>query len=388
MRKCWSFLSTHGSKLAVVVMVVCLLTSCTSQRSPLEERAQALNRSSEDIKIGVAWPFETRNDFFREGLEMALDEVNQQGIWDGTKIQLIQKDDHNSVTEGMSIAQSFAEDHSISAVIGHRSSTVTIPSSQIYENAGLLLLAPAATSPKLTSSNSPLIFRNIPDDSELGRSLALYSLENHFNNIAIYYTDDEYGRGLANAFEDKAKESGLKITDRISGYKDLADLKRIADKWEALGTDLLVFAGIASDGIAVLGDLHKLNVTLPVIGGDGLDTETFAAAGKSIDGSVVASIYRPDGESEVNQAFREKFIQKYGVEPTKWAAQGYDCLHLLVDAIERAHSRLPVDIANQLHSQEAWTGTAGPRSFNSDGSTEQFPIVMKQVRNGTFQYID
>ncbi|CAH1195524.1 Leucine-, isoleucine-, valine-, threonine-, and alanine-binding protein [Paenibacillus plantiphilus] len=381
----------HSSRMllwkVVAIAMVVVLSGCSSDLGPDQIREKELKSQSGEVVIGVVWPFAQRNDQFREGLQLALEEVNEKGVLGGKKIRLIEEDDEGSTTKGMAIAQQFAENTSVAAVIGHRSSSVTIPASRIYDHAGILLLSPASTSPKLTDVNSSYIFRNIPNDDQLGQALALYAAETDYRNIAIYYTDDEYGRGLANSFEDQAGKSNLRIVDRLSGYKEASDVRRIADKWEALDCELILVATSAADGIAFIKELRAAGVDTPIIGGDALDSAEFAAAGEDVQDAVVASVYNPLEQSKINEHFKQQFIAKYGVEPGKWAAQAYDSLKLLADAIEGAGSRSPAEISTHLTELKQWEGAAGSRSFSDSGDVQEMGIVMKQLRNGVFEYL-
>lgn len=364
------------------------ISGCASSYEPDQARERALSGSPGEVVIGAVWPFEQQNDQFHEGLQLALEQINQEGILGGKKIKLMEMDDEASTTKGMAIAQQFADNPAVSAVIGHRGSSVTVPASRIYAHAGIVLLTPASTSPKLTDVNSPYIFRNIPNDNQLGQALAMYAGGTKHRNIAIYYTDDEYGRGLANAFEDQASQSGLRVVDRLSGYKDTADILRIVDKWKTLDSDLIMVATRASEGISFVKAIRAAGMTIPVIGGDALDSAEFAQAGEAVEGTIVASVYHELGASEVNQSFRQQYIDKYGKEPGKWAAQAYDSLKLLADGIEKAGSRSPKAIASALSELKSWEGVTGQHSFDAQGDVQGMSIVMKKLEAGTFNRLD
>lgn len=262
------------------VTVLCLaLTACGREQSPDELREKALGAQTGDIVIGVVWPFDKYRDQFREGLNLALEQINEKGVLGGKRIRLIEQDDGDSVIRGLEIAQQFAEDLSVSAVIGHRSSAVTVPASRIYDTAGILLMTPSSTSPNLTNQNSSFVFRNIPSDVHIGKEMAEYALDYGYRRIAIYYTEDEYGRGLANSFEDAANTYGLTIIDRLSGYKDSGDVRRIANKWKTLDCDLVLVAADVGPGLDFIRELRAAGFDLPVVGGDTLDSAEMAAAG-------------------------------------------------------------------------------------------------------------
>ncbi|WP_172455513.1 ABC transporter substrate-binding protein [Paenibacillus sp. BIHB 4019] len=364
------------------------ISGCASSSEPDQARERALSGSSNEVVIGVVWPFEQQNDQFHEGLQLALEQINQEGILGGKKIKLMEMDDEASTTKGMAIAQQFADNPAVSAVIGHRGSSVTVPASRIYAHAGIVLLTPASTSPKLTDVNSSYIFRNIPNDNQLGQALAMYAGGTKHRNIAIYYTDDEYGRGLANAFEDQASQSGLRVVDRLSGYKDTADILRIVDKWKTLDSDLIMVAARASEGISFVKAIRAAGMDIPVIGGDALDSAEFAKAGEAVEGTIVASVYYELGPSELNQSFRQQYIDKYGKEPGKWAAQAYDSLKLLADGIEKAGSRSPKAISAALSELKGWEGVTGQHSFDAHGDVQGMSIVMKKLEAGTFKRLD
>ncbi|KQN98847.1 ABC transporter substrate-binding protein [Paenibacillus sp. Leaf72] len=364
------------------------ISGCASSSEPDQARERALSGSSNEVVIGAVWPFEQQNDQFHEGLQLALEQINQEGILGGKKIKLMEMDDDASTTKGMAIAQQFADNPAVSAVIGHRGSSVTVPASRIYAHAGIVLLTPASTSPKLTDVNSSYIFRNIPNDNQLGQALAMYAGGTKHRNIAIYYTDDEYGRGLANAFEDQASQSGLRVVDRLSGYKDTADIMRIVDKWKTLDSDLIMVAARASEGISFVKAIRAAGMDIPVIGGDALDSAEFAKAGEAVEGTIVASVYYELGPSELNQSFRQQYIDKYGKEPGKWAAQAYDSLRLLADGIEKAGSRSPKALAAALSELKGWEGVTGQHSFDAEGDVQGMSIVMKKLEAGTFNRLD
>ncbi|CAH1216244.1 Leucine-, isoleucine-, valine-, threonine-, and alanine-binding protein [Paenibacillus plantiphilus] len=376
-------------RLIIIVLIIALLAAGCSQSDNIAgQREKLLSDNTADIVVGVAWPFEAKNDGFREGLQLALEEINQNGAA-GHQIKLVQEDDQSSVTAGLSVAQSFANNLEMSAVIGHRSSAVAVPASKVYENAGLLLLAPSATSPSLTEGGVKHVFRLIPNDSQLGDKMADYAKSKDYKNIVVFYANDEYGRGLANSFEDSAKANGLQIIDRISDYKDSDDLKRLVKKWRLLGCDAVFIAETMPDGADFIVQLQAAGLNVPLMGGDGLDSQDLLAiAGKEAEGVVVASIFNPQAADENVQLFVKKYRDKYGEEPRKYAAQAYDALHLLAKAIEKANSRSPADIARALREQKSWQGVSGARAFDANGEVHHMASVLKRVVNGRLEQMN
>ncbi len=342
-----------------------------------------------DIVIGLAWPVATKNSMLKEGVELAVDEINGQGGINGRKIRLVVKDDEGTVTGGVTVAQSLIQIPDLVAVIGHRASFVSIAASAIYEEAGIVMLSPASTAPSLTQKGYQLVFRNIPSDAEIARQLALFAARKGHRRMAIYYSEDSYGLGLANAFEDHAKNEGIKIVDRISYYADGEDLERIAKKWSALDYDSIFVAHYMPDGAIFIADAVKAGISLPFLAGDAMDTpELYEIAGKAAEGTVVGSIFNPEVPRPETKSFIEKFSQKYNTPPTPYAAQGYDAVWLLAAAIEESGSTDPKDIAAKLRTFKERPGAAGSHTFTDNGDDVGNLVVKKVIRNGEFQFIE
>jgi branched-chain amino acid transport system substrate-binding protein len=371
-----------------IMLIVILISGCSGPVEVSQQRSK-LAKNNGDIVIGVAWPFASRGDLFEEGINLAAEEINANGGVLGSPLRLVKEDDKSSITHGLSVAQSFANNLDMVAVIGHRDSAIAIPAAAIYDNAGLLMLTPASTAPKLTNLGYKYVFRSIPNDEQIGQQMSQYAISKRYRNIAIFYKDDAYGKGLANAFEDHAAGSGINIIDRVSSYSDLNDLKRIADKWTILGVEAVFVADVMPEGAEFITKLRQVGMDVPIIGGDGLDSENLdKIGGNAVEGTVVASVFNPNDKSEQTAKFVKVFTEKYKVSPNTWAAQGFDAVHLLADAIKAAGSRVPADTAIALKEMKEWAGVTGNHSFDSNGDVKNKPIVKKIYRDGHFDYLD
>lgn len=347
------------------------------------------NEQDKNIVIGVAWPLTKNNSVFREGVELAVDEINKNGGVKGKKVEVIEKDDESSIDRGMAIAQSFVDDHRAVAVIGHRESYISITASRIYETGKIIMLSPASTSPQLTNDENKYIFRNIPSDDQIAKQLASYGSQKGYKKIVIYYADDSYGLGLANAFEDHAKRLGISTVDRISMYSDLRELERLHQKWQALDFDSVFIAQPAKEGAEFIADAAKVGIAVPYIGGNAMDSPLLChVGGKAAEGTVIGTIFNPqDSRAEVKD-FVIRFKQKFNTMPSAYSAQGYDAVKVLVAAIEQAGSTEPQAIAQKLRTIKNWPGVSGYHTFNERGDDIGNLVIMKVVRNGALEIVN
>lgn len=371
-------MSNCGNLLRFIVVLLISL--------PLLSAGCSSTKNEQDIVVGVAWPLSSNNSLFKEGVELAVNEINQSGGINGRKLKIVMSDDGASVVKGIAVAQSYAENKDMVAVIGHRNSSVSIPASRIYEDAGLVMLSPASTAPELTQRGYRFVFRNIPSDDEFARQLAIFAARAGHKRMVIYYSDDSYGRGLANSFEDHAGRLGIFIVDRFSYYNKLNDLKRLHQKWKAHEFDGIFVAQAMPDGAKFIADAGQAGIAVPFFGGNAMDSpKLYDIAGKYAEGTVIGTIFNPDESRSEVESFIKSFTQAYNQMPTSYSAQGYDAVMLLAAAMEQGNLVDRMSIAAQLRKIKDYPGVAGYHTFNDNGDNVGRLVIKKVLRNGTLE---
>ena len=358
-------------------VIVLLLTGCTPLAEP------------KDIVIGVAWPFATNNNLFNEGIDLAVRDINSSGGIKGRKLRLLKADDGSDVEKGMAIAESFAENKAIQAVIGHDNSFISIPASTIYNNAGLVMLSPASTAPELTKNGYQHIFRDIPSADEIARQVAIYLGQQGYRRMVIYYANDSYGTSLANSFEDHARSQGITIVDRFNYYNSLEDLKRLNIRWQAFGVDGIFIANTLSEGGQFIFDAGQVGIKVPFMAGNALDSSLLTATGgKAAEGTIVGSAYNPYLDRPEVKRFVTDFRAEYNQMPSTYAALGYDAVKMLAAAIEKSDLHNPSTVAKQLTKLGKWPGVAGIHELDQKGDDIGDLVVLKKLQAGKFVYIE
>ena len=153
------------------------------------------------VKIGVEGPITGPNAAFgaqlKNGAEQAVADINAKGGILGKKIELSFGDDVSDPKQGVSVANKFVGD-GVKFVVGAFNSGVTMPSSEVYQENGILEITPASTNPKITERGMWNIFRTCGRDDQQGAVAAAYILK-HFKGKKVAVVDDKttYGKGLA-----------------------------------------------------------------------------------------------------------------------------------------------------------------------------------------------
>ncbi|MCY4633720.1 MAG: ABC transporter substrate-binding protein [Acidobacteria bacterium] len=379
---------------AAVLAGVCTLSilMCTC-RQPELVRGQAQAEAGGPVTIATAWPWESRATLlYGQGLQMAVDETNAAGGVLGRPLEVLREDDHESVDEGRLVARRLAQDDDVVAVIGHMQSYVSLPAAAIYDLFGIVHLAPTSTDPRLTQQGYRRLFRMTFTDRETGAQMADFAAERGYDRIAIYYIRNAYGRGLANAFEERALERGVGIADRqsydpnaVGGDRALTD---ILASWRDLNLRAIFIAGEPREAAAMIRAARERAIDVPVLGGDALGTAAFVSlGGRAVEGTVLAAAFHPGDDRETVRQFSVRFRERYGRLPDASAALAYDAVRLLAHGMTQAESVDPDRVADALRATAGWRGVTGPVAFTDEGDLVERAIGKVVVRNGRLVWL-
>lgn len=365
-----------------------LLAAC--QKPPLaQQRAERLADATGDITVAIAYPLKSSKATLVNGAQLAADEINGAGgILGGRKIKLLLKDDAASLKTGRQVAQELANDLDVAAVIGHLNTYITAPTSLIYERSGLVMITPGASGQKITEQGNHLIFRSLAGNRDQGRQIGDYAASQGYKRVAIYYIKNDYGIDLANCFEQRAREIGITVVDRRSYDMSGDDHAATLENWAAfLKFDAIFLVGSLPEGGQILQEIRSAGLSMPVFGGAGLDSpDLIKLGGPSVEGTVVFSLFNLNDPRPDVLAFDRHYRARFGVQPDATAAQGYDTLRLLANAMSSAHSVVPARVADALHALKGWRGVTGEHTFDDKGDLVDKALAKVVVEGGKFVY--
>jgi len=374
-------------KILALYVIICLILTACSKDSTQSAREAWLSKDDSDIVFGMSYPITTteENTGFLDGINMAVEEVNREGIL-GKKISIWKVDDEGSVTTGSKVAQSFINNPHISAVIGHWNSRVSNTVAGIYNRNGMVMITPASTSPLLTEKEYEYVFSIINDDIDYGSTMARYASKTGLDKVAVFYAEDDYGRGLANAFEDAAYENKIEVIDRTTSI-NARNIQDFVDKWEAYDYNAIFIADVMSSAMGVIETLRSAGVQVPIMGATGIDRISFIEnMGSYAEGITMPSAFNPSVQRIEMETFVKDYEKKYGYAPDSWAAQGYEVVMILCHAIESGGSATPDKIAKALSQTKDYKGITGDLNCNAKGEIIGADIYVKAVENSKYVY--
>lgn len=318
---------------AIVVAVVVVLAVVFVQQSRPQE-----------VKIGFlggfTGPIEDLTPPIFAGAELAVAQVNAQGGIVGGETLLMASAD-TSCTDA-SVANSGADrlvnTEGVTAIVGALCSGATIAAANSTAvPANVVMISPASTSPALTDlDDNDLVFRTPPSDSYQGEVLAQLLLSKGIEDAAVTYVNNDYGKGLADAFAAAFEANGGDVTANLAHEDGKADYRAEIGSLTGSGSENLVVLAYANgSGQTILRQAHESGAFSTYIGADGMVGDSLVSAvGADVLAGMIAT--RPGTPELPGADLFAAQAEEAGFDPNAvFAGQSYDAAFLLALAIEK-----------------------------------------------------
>ena len=202
------------------------------------------------VILGFTGPIESLTPAMAASAELAFKEASDSGALLGGKTISVERADSTCVDSAA--ATSAAEgliSGGVVAIMGADCSGVTgAIASNVAVPKGVVMISPSATSPGLTTlDDNGYFFRTAPSDARGGQILADITKDRGVKSVAITYTNNDYGKGLADVYEAAVKAHGIKVTTVAAHEDGKADY----------AAEVATLASAGGDAIAVIGYLDQ-----------------------------------------------------------------------------------------------------------------------------------
>ena len=351
------------------------------------------------------------------GIKLAVKDAG--GEVGGWKIEIpnsVIKDDalngvHDPQTGAANMTQLVAIPEVI-GVIGPLNSNVGAAQIPISSAAGLAQCSPANTNPDLTKGQAALdlragkpnnYIRVVTTDDVQGPAAAQYIYET-LGAKSVYIIDDTeiFGKGVADTFEVAFKDFGGDVVKRDGAPRTTQDYVSLMTAAAALNPEAIYFGGVtASGGARIYQAAQQAGLAdIPYVGPDGINDgdavtpDSFLnLAGDAAEENVYSTL-AGIGTFEGKEAFDAAYQAEYGIAATGYAAQGYTCAQIFLDALKRAAATNPADLTALREAMRvAITDTSvtydtvqGDITFDENGDTSQLIVSIYSVESGSWSF--
>lgn len=320
-------------------------TLATSTLLALSLSATASAQNQDNVKVGViggiTGPIANMAPAMIDAAELAIKHVNDQGgLSSGAKIEAVTYDSACNPQGATDAATKAVNVDSVIGIVGpHCSGAVIAAANSVTVPSDTIIITPSGTSPEITNiDDNDLVFRTVASDAYQGIALARTLYDRGTSEIAVTYLNNDYGKGLADAFKNEFESLG----GTISGYAaheegnstyrtNLADL---ADQ----GADTLaIFDYGDGSGLTILREALENGFFENYIGGDGMRSEALID-GLGADNLTNFYASSPSGTDSRGLDILTPLLEKDDNSPDNiFTTNEYDAAFLMALAIEKAN---------------------------------------------------
>jgi branched-chain amino acid transport system substrate-binding protein len=321
--------------------------------------------AAEPIKIGVSGPLTGGSApmgvSMRDGVKIAVAEINAKGGVLGRQFQLVERDDEAKNERGVQVAQELINKEKVVATVGYANTGVALASQRFYQEAKIPVMNNIATGTAITKQfvapehKDNYIFRIAASDTIQSAMIVEEAIGKHkFTKVAILADSTNYGQLGREDLEKALAAKGIKpVAVEKFNIKDV-DMTAQLLKAKQGGAQAILTYGIGPELAQIANGMEKLGWKVPMIGSWTLSMGNFLDnAGKNGDGARMPQTFIQDATTPKRKSFIDAYQKAYKVDripsPVS-AAQGYDSIYVLAAAIKQAGTTDGVKVREALEN--------------------------------------
>ncbi len=317
----------------------------------------AAAHAQDEVKLGVLLGFTGPIESLTPPMGWAVDQValeaTDSGVFLGGASVTAVRADSTCIDTAVAVAaaEQLVTADKVSGIVGADCSGVT---GAVLQNVarpnGMVMISPSATSPALsTAEDDGLFFRTAPSDSRQGQVMSDVIMDRGISSVALTYTNNDYGKGLADSFAAAFANDGGTVTVSLAHEDGKGDYSAEVGTLDAAGGDALVVVGyLDQGGLGVIqGSLDSGAFDVFVLPDGMIGPSLVENIGADLDGSFGQA----PGSDSAGSMILADLANAAGVDgSTPYVPEAYDSAALIILAMQAAGSSMSADYKDMIFS--------------------------------------
>lgn len=323
-----------------------------------------------------------------DGVKMAVEDINAAGGLLGKKVRLITEDDQSKPGEAGTVAKKLVAREKVVGMVGEISSSKSLEMAPICQDAGVPMISPGSTNPKVTEGKD-FVFRVCFIDPFQGTVMAKFALSKGWKNMAVL-TDvkEDYSVGLSQFFKEYYSKNGGTVAIEQSFSKGDKDFKAQLTAIKAANVDAIFLPGYYTEIGLIAKQARELGITVPMCGGDGWDDASLVkVAGSAVDGCFFSNHFSTEDKAESIQNFVKKYEAARGTKPSTFVALGYDAAMLLFHGIKTAGTTDGKAVRDVLAKTKDFPAITGKITLDQNRNASKAAVILA-IDKGEVKYVE
>ena len=340
------------------------------------------------IRIAVAQPmtgdYAEYGQSFWIASQIMAEKYNNAGGVLGRKIELVRFDDRNSPEEASSIAQKIVSDKSIIGVMGHFASGVSMAVSQVYQENKVIQISCSASHPDYSRAGNYIFRNNAVYTHEIAPLVDILVNDINVKKVGIIAIKTDWGSTAGPLAAKLVQDTGKLDLVGLDYVQETSDDHRPAiSKMIQAGAEAILGLGQYSLYSPLARQYREMDPKIILLGGAAaFSKQLIDLAGPAVEGLFMSVSFFPQSDDPETKYFVDEFTKRYSMEPSSLAAQAYDSIGILCEAVKNAGTLDRDKIRDAVNTID-YPGVTGRTTFDQIGDgTKIFQKVV--VRNGQF----
>ena len=338
----------------------------------------------------------------RDGMVLAVEQINGSGGVNGAKISLEVRDDASDKAQSSQQAQTMIQQDQLMALLGPTLSNSAVGVHPLAESLKTPILAVSTTGIHIvpdcnfpTATPCKYVFRDsLGEQTAIPDNIKSYSGDKHpSTGVLLVAQDDKFSSDGGTIVQATVGQYNINLLKVIKFSKTEADLSPYVTQAVQLKPDVIFITSLGGIPAKIMIEARKQGWTGQFLGGNGFNTATVSKqAGAAGMGARSASAWYIGNTFASNADFVSAYRQKYGKDPDQFSAQGYAAIKIIADAASRAgltFSDLPGDRDKLRAAMETVNidTPLGPFQFTSNHDVKQTVWIIQMDGNGGFSLV-
>lgn len=334
-----------------------------------------------DIKVGVAealtGPAAKYGVAIKNGFTLAADGINAKGGINGNKIALVVEDEQGKKEEAINVFKKLIFQEKVLLVFGPTLSNSAFAADPIANATKTVVFGTSNTADGITNMG-PFTFRNSVMEADV-LPVTTRAAVKKFNikKVAVLYgNDDAFTKSGYDVFKSALADQKISVTDTETYAKGDVDFKAQLTKIKASNPDAIVCSCLAEEAANIILQTRSLGMKQPFIGGNGFNSpKLFEIAKDAADDTLMGSPWSIENTSAANKKFIADYKAKFGSEPDQFAAQAFDALNIVAEALKT------VKLTGSIDKDRIALRNALP-AIKFEGATGKFAFRRAAAKDG------
>jgi branched-chain amino acid transport system substrate-binding protein len=339
----------------------------------------------------------------RDGMKLAVDQINKSGGVNGAQIALSVTDDASDKAQSAQVAQTLIQQEQDLALLGPTLSNSAVAVHPLAESLKVPILAVSTTGIHIVPDcNFPqttpcrYVFRDsLGEQTAIPDNIKSYASDGHpSTGVLLVAQDDKFSSDGGKIVQDTVGQYNINLLKTIKFNKGEADLSPYVTQAVALKPDVIFITSLGGIPAKIMTAARNQGWKGQFLGGNGFNTATVSKqAGEAGKGARSASAWYLGNTFPSNSDFVKAYQAAYGKDPDQFGAQGYTAIKVLADAAKRANLTF-TDLSGDRDKLRAAMETVnlpqtplGPFQFTSTHDVKQTVWVIAMDGAGGFTLV-